>query len=213
VDRRAHRPTISGLTLAAAVAGLAALAATPASARTFYVIQSSADAWTLMDAQGVEPIAGTGFRRAWAVRVQRNILSGDPPQPGYVRTLTEYDCQLNRTRWREFTAFSRSGATLVSKVNPQPEWGPADEASDTYAAYRVVCEGVGGGAVVAADTVAKVVIGLMAAWDPPPAAAAPPITATPLKPAPAKPGAKPAAAPPAKAGSAKAPTPAKAKAT
>jgi hypothetical protein len=182
------------------------LAATPALARTFYVIQSSADAWTVMDAQGIEPIAGTTFRKAWAVRVQRNILSGDPPQPGYVRTLTEYDCQQNRTRWREFTAFSRSGATLVSKVNPNPEWGPADEASDTYAAYRVVCEGVGGGAVVSADSVAKVVISLMGGWDaaptPVPAltpptrtAAAKPVpakTAT-AKPAAAKPGAAPAA--------------------
>jgi hypothetical protein len=170
-----------------------ALAATPALARTFYVIQSSADAWTVMDAQGVEPIPGTTFRKAWAVRVQRNILSGDPPQPGYVRTLTEYDCQQGRTRWREFTAFSRSGATLVSKVNPNPEWGPADEASDTYAAYRVVCEGVGGGAVVSADSVAKVVISLMGAWDPPPELADGP--APTAKPVPAKPTAmKPPAA-------------------
>lgn len=183
------------LTLGAVAVG-AALAATPALARTFYVVQSSGDAWTVMDAQGIEPIAGTTFRKAWAVRVQRNILSGDPPQPGYVRTLTEYDCQQSRTRWREFTAFSRSGATLVSKVNPNPEWGPADEASDTYAAYRVVCEGVGGGAVVSADSVAKVVIGLMGAWDPPPelvdgpAPTAKPITA---KPAAAKPPATKAA--------------------
>src|SRR4051812_2169331 len=65
------------LKLGAMVVGLA-LAATPALARTFYVIQSSADAWTVMDAQGIEPIAGTTFRKAWAVRVQRNILSGDP---------------------------------------------------------------------------------------------------------------------------------------
>ncbi|WP_293906007.1 surface-adhesin E family protein [Phenylobacterium sp.] len=153
-------------------AGLA-LAAAPALARTFYVVQSGADSWTVMDAQGIEAIPDTAFRKAWAVRVQRNILSGNPPQPGYVRTLTEYDCQQTRTRWREFTAFSRSGATLVSKVNPNPEWGPAEEAGDTYAAYRVVCEGVGGGSVVAADTVAKVVIGLMASWDPPPLAAPP----------------------------------------
>ncbi len=185
------------LTLGAVLAGLA-LTATPALARTFYVIQSSADAWTVMDAQGIEPVAGTAFRKAWAVRVQRNILSGDPPQPGYVRTLTEYDCQQNRTRWREFTAFSRSGATLVSKVNPNPEWGPADEASDTYAAYRVVCEGVGGGAVVSADSVAKVVISLMGAWDPPPALADGPAPAA-GKPAAAKPGA-------AKPGPAKPPT-------
>src|SRR5262249_21201375 len=103
------------LTLAAVAVG-GGLAATPALGRTFFVVQSSGDAWTVMDAQGIERIPGTTFRRAWAVRVQRNILSGNPPQPGYVRTLTEYDCQQNRTRWREFTAFSRAGATLVSKV-------------------------------------------------------------------------------------------------
>ena len=164
MDRRSPRLKI------AALAGLAALLALPAAARTFYIVQSGPQSWTVMDAAGVEPIAGTTFRRAWAVRVQRNILSGDPPQPGYVRTLTEFDCDLSRTRWREFTVFSRAGATLVSKVNPNPEWGPAEEASDTYAAHRVVCEGVGGGSVVSADSVAKVVISLMAAWDPPPGA-------------------------------------------
>lgn len=174
-----------------AIALAMALAAQPAAARTFYVVQSGTDAWTVMDAQGIDPVPGTPFKKAWTVRVQRNILAGDPPQPGYVRTLTEFDCVDTRTRWREFTAFSRSGATLISKVNPQPEWGPADEATDIHAAYRVVCEGVGGGAVVSADSVAKVVIGLMAAWDPPPDySAPPPIVARP--PAPAKP---PAAAP------------------
>ena len=199
----------------AALAGLAALVALPAQARTFYIVQSGPQSWTVMDAGGVETIAGTTFRRAWAVRVQRNILSGDPPQPGYVRTLTEFDCDLSRTRWREFTVFSRAGATLVSKVNPNPEWAPAEEASDTYAAHRVVCEGVGGGSVVSADSVAKVVISLMAAWDAPPAAALPPIIATPPKPAAAPaPKAVPAAKPPPKtaAQKPKAPAPPRAKA-
>jgi hypothetical protein len=196
VDRRAVR-----LGIAAVAAGLAAALAGPALARTFYVIQSGPQAWTVMDAQGIETIPGTALRKAWAVRVQRNILTGNPPQPGYVRTLSEYDCDQHRTRWREFTAFSRSGATLISKVNPNPEWGPADEASDTYAAFRVVCEGVGGGSVVAADTVAKVVIGLMASWDPPVGGVVPPGPAKPA--APKAPAAKPVA---------KAPPPAKAKA-
>lgn len=180
----------------ASVAGLAVVAtATVAAARTYYIIQSGGDAWTVMDPDGVEKVGDGPIRRAWAVRVQRNILSGNPPTPGYVRTLTEYDCDAQRTRWREFSAFSRSGGLLVSKVNPQPEWGPANEAADTYAAYRVVCEGVGGGAVVSADSVAKVVINLMSAWDPPPEPFAPiaPAAATP----PAK-GAPAAAKPPPK---------------
>ena len=182
-------------------AGLAlALAAGAAQARSFYIIQSGADAWTVMDPEGIERIGTDAQRRAWVVRVQRNILTGNPPTPGYVRTLTEYDCEANRTRWREFSAFSRSGALLVSKVNPNPEWGPADEASDTYAAHRVICEGGGGGSVVSAESVAKVVISLMGSWDPPP---------TPYVPPSAQPSAKtpPAKSPPAKAPAAKTATP------
>ncbi len=174
-----------------AIAAVTLFAAGAAQARIFYITQSGPDAWTVMDAEGIERTPGSPVRKAWAVRVQRNILSGNPPQPGYVRTLTEYDCEAQRTRWREFSAFSRAGGLLVSKVNPQPEWGPANEASDTYAAYRVVCEGVGGGSVVSADSVAKVVISLMGAWDKPPEPFAPvaPLPAPATKPAntPAKP--------------------------
>lgn len=164
---------MNSLRIPAALAAATLLMSGQAEARIFYVAQSGADGWTVMDATGIEVTPGSPVRKAWAVRVQRNILSGDPPTPGYVRTLTEYDCQAQRTRWREFSAFSRSGGLLVSKVNPRPEWGPASEASDTFAAYRVVCEGVGGGSVVAADSVAKVVISLMGSWDPPPTPFAP----------------------------------------
>ena len=156
------------------LAGLAALCTGSAMARPFYVIQSGGDGWTVMDPQSIELVEKGPVRKAWSVRVQRNILSGNPPTPGYVRTLSEYDCQAQRTRWREFSAFSRSGGLLVSKVNPNPEWGPASEAADTYSAYRVICEGVGGGSVVSADSVAKIVIGLMSSWDPPPAPFTPP---------------------------------------
>jgi hypothetical protein len=187
--------------LAASLAGLLALTLpAAAAARPYYVIQTSGEGWTVMDPQGVETVAGSPVKKAWAVRIQRNILSSGPPQPGYVRTLSEYDCAAQRTRWREFSAFSRAGKLLVSKVNPQPEWGPADEESDTYAAYRVVCEGVGGGSVVSADSVAKVVISLMGAWDPADQPAATVPEPAPAKPAVAKPGAaQPAVAKPATA--------------
>lgn len=188
------RLAILGTSAAAALA----LSAAAADARSFYVVQSGPDAWTVMDPEGIERVgAGSEVRKAWAVRVQRNILTGNPPTPGYVRTLSEYDCGLNRTRWREFSAFSRSGALLVSKVNPNPEWGPADEASDTYAAHRVVCEGAGGGAIVSAESVAKVVISLMGSWDPPPAPPAPVIPPVKTQPAAksATPAGKPAPAP------------------
>lgn len=158
--------------LALALAGavtFAALAAPEAQARTFYVIQSGADGWTVMDPDAIEVLDGGKVRRAWTVRIQRNITNGQPAQPGYVRSLNEYACADYRMRWREFSAFSRSGALLLSKVNPNPEWGPVAESADTRAEYRVVCEGVGEGSVISADSVAKVVIALMGSWDPPPA--------------------------------------------
>lgn len=179
------RTAVARTAAAWAAIGLAASAlfGGVAEARIFYIVQSGADGWTVMDPEGIERVGNTPVRKAWAVRVQRNILTGNPPTPGYVRTLTEYDCAANRTRWREFSAFSRSGALLVSKVNPNPEWGPADEAPDTAAAHRVICEGAGGSAVVSADSVAKVVIRLMGSWDAPPAATAP-ATKAPARPAP-----------------------------
>lgn len=156
-----------------------------ARARTFYVVRSGSDAWTVMDAGGIEQVPGSPVRKAWSVTVQRNILSaGLPPQPGYVRTLNEYDCLAGRTRWMTFSAFSRGGGLLVTRQNPTPDWGPADEAGDMLSGYRVVCQG-GGGAVVAADSLAKVVISLMAAWDPPPPVFAAPGAAS------AKPAAQP----------------------
>jgi hypothetical protein len=197
VNARRILPSLAAGALAASVLSAVALLPGSAQARSFFVIQSGPDAWTVMDPDGIERIGeGGALRKAWSVRVQRNILTGDPPTPGYVRTLSEYDCTLNRTRWREFSAFSRSGALLLSKVNPNPEWGPAEEASDTYAAHRVVCEGGGGGSIVSADSVAKVVIHLMGAWDPPAAPLAP---MTPMVKAPGTPVAKPPVAKPAAA--------------
>ena len=140
-----------------------------AMAKTFYVVQSGPEAWTVMDPQGIETLPGPGvLRQAWAVRVQRNILTGNPPQPGYVRTLSEYDCDQSLVRWREFSAYSRSGSALISNSNPNPEWGPPTEAGETYSAFKIVCQGGGRAAVVSADSVARVVISLMASWDPPP---------------------------------------------
>lgn len=173
--------------MAVAIAA-ALLAAAPAYGRTFYVVRSGANAWTVMDADGIERILDTSVLRAWSVTVQRNILSaGQPPQPGYVRTLNEYDCAAHRTRWITFSAFSRGGGLLMTRQNPAPDWGPADEADDLQSSYRVVCEGVGGGAVVAAESLAKVVISLMSAWDEPAQTLPAPAAKKPAaKPAPSK---------------------------
>lgn len=183
----------------AALAAAVLLAPAAAEAKMFYVLQSGPDAWTVMDPDAIEKTPGSPIRKAWSVRVQRNILSGDPPQPGYVRTLTEYDCDTERTRWREFSAFSRAGGLLVNKVNPRPDWGSAIDAYDTYVGYRIICEGIGGGSVVSADSVAKIVINLMGSWDPPAGVfapiAPPPTPASKTPPAKAAPpkAAKPAA--------------------
>lgn len=188
------------LIVSAAAVAMAAFAAGAAHAKVFLIAQSGDDAWTVMDASGIETTAGSPIRKAWTVRVQRNILSGNPPQPGYVRTLAEYDCDTYRTRWREFSAFSRAGGQLVSRVNSQSDWTPARQAADTYAAYRLVCEPRSGRSVVAADSIAKVVINLMSSWDAAPEPFAPIVRgpAAPdkaAKPAPNIAAAKPAAKP------------------
>lgn len=158
------------------VAALCAVAAASAAqARTYHVVQSGRDSWTVMDPQGVEQVPGTSWRRGWVVTVQRNIHSpGIPPQPGYLRTQFEYDCGAQRVRWLQLAAFSRGGTQLVARENPSPDWGPASDAADTSAGWRVVCEGVGGGSVVSAESIGQVVVSLMQAWDQPPPLVQPP---------------------------------------
>lgn len=156
--------------LATASAGVLSLvlaaAAPPASARIFNVVQAAPDSWTVYDPSSVERIDGSPVRRVWTVRVMRNISSSTPPQPGYVRTLTDYDCERREFRWREFSAFSRAGDLLLKKTNPSYSWESADKAIDTLAAYQSICERGRGQGVVAADSIAKLVITLMGTWDP-----------------------------------------------
>lgn len=174
------------------LAGLAALTAAGAAARPFDIVRSGPDAWTVVDPQGVE---GDGaIRKAWVVRVQRNILGGDPPEPGYLRTLGEYDCGAGQARWREVFVFSRSGQQLAHTVNAAQDWKPAREDVETYGAYRIVCAAGDGDSVVAADSMARVVVALMASWNPSPMPAAPDAKAGPPNPGPsrAKPALKPA---------------------
>lgn len=199
---------LNSLCLAAAALGASLLAPAVASAKMFYITQSGADAWTVLDPEAIERTPNSPIRKAWTVRVQRNILSGDPPQPGYVRTLTEFDCETQSTRWREFSAFSRAGGMLVSKTNPQPSWTSAIDASDTFGSYRIICEGMGGGSVVSAESVAKIVINLMGSWDPPLGAFTPPLAAPVVKPGAVTKPVAPARTPTAKATTSKAVAPA-----
>ena len=146
-------------------AALAALAcAAPAQAAVFAVIRSSDNEVVVMDPSAIETIEG-GFRRAWNVSVQKSLGSGGPQQPGYVRTLNEYDCAERRMRWRSLAIYSRFGAEILKKDNPDLSWNPAGGNGEAEAGLRVVCDGAGGGAVVSAPSISKLVIGLMQAWD------------------------------------------------
>src|SRR4051812_29140169 len=92
--------------LAATVLALACLAPAAAQARSFIVLHLPDGSWMLIDPATVE--AEGPVRRTWTVTVRKNILDNGPPEPGYVRTLNEYDCARGITRWRRFSAFSRT---------------------------------------------------------------------------------------------------------
>ncbi len=148
----------------------AALFASVAEAKSFYLAPAGKDSWLVIDPLAVESQPGGVVRRMWSVTVQRSIVSSGPPQPGYVRTQTDYDCLNKQIRWRTFSAYSRSGALLVTRDNPNPGWTEATSAVDTYAAFKVACVGEMASAV-SAESIGRLVIGLMASWDPPEAPA------------------------------------------
>jgi len=145
-----------------AAAAPAGPAATPA---VFYVVRRTEEAWTVMDPAAVESVPGGGVKRSYSVTVRRNLLNGGPPQPGYVRTLNEYDCPAHKFRWRTFTIYNRFGVVVVKQDNAQPDFLSLDRGSEEETTFRVICEGGGGGSVVAAPSLAQLVIGLMQAWD------------------------------------------------
>lgn len=178
-------PSRARACLFAALAGVV-LCASQAQAKSFYLAPAGRDSWLVIDPLTAESQPGGVVRRMWSVVVQRSIVQGGPPQPGYVRTQTDYDCLNKQVRWRTFSAYSRSGALLVTRDNANPAWTEAAAAPDIYAAFRVACEG-GAGSAVSAESIGRLVITLMASWDAPEAPAAP---SQPLLPAP---GAKPAA--------------------
>ena len=176
-------------------AALCLAAASPVQARTFHVLPTAEDGWTIIDPSGIEQLPGGVVKRTWTVGVQRSIVAGEPAQPGYVRTLTEYDCANRETRWRSFSAFSRNGTLVLSRDNTSPTWTRGDASAAVAAELRVVCDGRAVGSAISADSVAKVVIALMGYWDPTTPAAAARIAETidraeantpPAKPEPAK---------------------------
>jgi hypothetical protein len=176
--RRASLILLAACTIAQPAHAAAPVAVpAPATATGFLVIRRSTEAWTLIDPSAIERTAGSPVLRTYSVTVRRNLLNGGPPQPGYVRTLSEYDCLARRTRWRSFTIYSRFGAVVLKQDNPDPAFALPVPGSEEDITLRVVCDGGGGGSVVAASSLGQLVIGLMRAWD---------------EPAPLPPGVKPA---------------------
>jgi len=156
---RAGRAAISlGLTTAAA------MAAGAAHATVFAVLVSKPDVVTVMDPSAIQTVGQTPVRRAWSVSVKRVLTEGGPQQPGYVRTLNEYDCVARQIRWRTFQVYSRFGDLVMKQDNRDEDWSPAPDEGEGAAAIGVVCQGVVGGAI-SAGTVSQLVLTLMQAWD------------------------------------------------
>lgn len=148
--------------LLAAVAALAG--ASTARAAVFAVVQSAPDAVTVIDPSTIETLE-TGLKRAWSVSIRKALGAGGPPQPGYVRTLNEYDCGQRRIRWISLSIFTRFGQQLVQENNPSRDWKPAPRLGESDDGVRAVCDGVDELGEVSAPSVSKLVIGLMQTWD------------------------------------------------
>jgi hypothetical protein len=165
---------------AAAILAVVTIVA-PAGARAavFAVLQSTPDVVTVLDPAAIQTVGQTAVRRAWSVSVKKVLTEGGPQQPGYVRTLNEYDCVARQLRWRTFQVYSRFGDLVMKQDNRDDVWSPAPDAGESAAAMKTVCDGSVGGAVIAAGSVSQLVLTLMQAWDvqaplPPPQVIEPP---------------------------------------
>lgn len=148
------------------VAAAATLGALPVRAAIYAAIPSGPDAMVVIDPSAVERVEGQALvRRAWNVTVKRSLVTEGPPQPGYVRMQSDYDCGQRRVRWRTFSVYSRFGALVMQKDNDDPAWTEAPDGSGDAASLRVVCYADPGRSAIAAKSVGQVVIGLMQAWD------------------------------------------------
>ncbi|HEX2814839.1 MAG TPA: surface-adhesin E family protein [Phenylobacterium sp.] len=152
-------------TLSLAIASAALAAASGARAAAFDVVTSSPDMVTLVDPAAVEAIGDGKVRRAWSVNVQRNLVSGGPQQPGYVRTQNDYDCQAWKIRWRGFSVYSRFGDLVMHKDNDDPAWAPIEGNFEATASARIICDGRAAGSVYTASSIGQLVVTLMQAWD------------------------------------------------
>ncbi len=140
-----------------------------------------------LDPAAIEMVPGGSLRRAVSVTVKRSLVTGGPPQPGYIRTLNEYDCGQWRMRWQSFTVYSRFGVKVMTQVNPDPAWAPSSFEGE--ASLKMVCNGTHGDSAVAAQSMGQLVLALMSAWDAD--APMPPLQSPPKPPKPAAPAKPP----------------------
>ena len=150
----------SATILAGAAVGLLACAGA-AHASIFAVLQSSPDVVTVLDPAGIKTIGQTAVRQAWSVSVKRVLTEGGPQQPGYVRTLNEYDCVARQIRWRTFQVYTRFGDLVMKQDNRDDDWNPTPDEGEGAAAMKAVCEGSVGGSVISANSVSQLVLTLM----------------------------------------------------
>jgi len=157
----------------ACAAAAAVVAPAAARAEVFVVLASTPDAVTLVDPATIQTLGPETVRRAWSVSVKRSLASGGPPQPGYIRTLNDYDCATRQVRWRTFQVYSRFGDLVMKQDNRAPDWTPTTD-MEGAAGLRVVCDHAAGASVVSGSSMAQLVLSLMQGWDPQPTPADPP---------------------------------------
>jgi len=153
----------AAIVMAAAASALSA--ADAARASVFAVLDSKPDVVTVLDPAAIQTVGQTPVRRAWSVSVKKVLTEGGPKQPGYVRTLNEYDCVARQVRWRTFQVYSRFGDLVMKQDNLDDDWNPTPDAGEGAAAMKAVCDGSVGGAVISASSVSQLVLNLMQAWD------------------------------------------------
>ena len=152
-----------------------------ARAAAFQVVRQGPDAVTVINAAAAETVAEGPVRRVQIVEVRKAILSSGPSQPGYVATVTDYDCRQWRFRWRSVSAYSRVGQQMLHNDNTAADWTPVTGEPEAVAVARIVCDGRAADAVYAAESFGQLVSALMGAWD-----SAEPAAPPPPEPAPAK---------------------------
>jgi surface-adhesin protein E len=157
---QAQARLILALTCAGAVCAPAARAA------VYAVVRSEPGVVTVMDPAAVERVDGSpSLRRAWSVSIQKVLISGGPQQPGYVRTLNEYDCAARKVRWKSFSVYSRFGAPVMQKDNGAEAWNTGAPGSEADAALRLVCDRSNRWSAIASQSISQLVLTQMQAWD------------------------------------------------